>query len=156
MIFIGFTLLALFISCKKEALETDLASLQLLRGDLQLCGDGQFGNVRFSESCSFQTRETFDLAISLLHSFEYIEAEKAFVKVVYEDPDCAMAYWGVAMSIYYGLWAPPGEDVLEKGNKLLAAARDLPKSKQAAQYIEAIGAFYRDWENTDKPIRKEH
>jgi len=153
-ILISATLFIFLHSCKDNAPKPNLANLELLRGDLQLCGDGQFGDVSFSESCSFETRETFNLAISLLHSFEYIEAEKAFVHVIDTDPDCAMAYWGVAMSIYHGLWAPPEKSVLEKGIKLLAVAEKLPKSEKAAQYLEAIGAFYKDWETVDNQTRK--
>ncbi|WP_273567608.1 tetratricopeptide repeat protein [Maribacter halichondriae] len=147
--------LLLFLGCKNTKSNPDLASLDLLRGDLQLCGDGQFGEVSFSESCNYETRETFDLAISLLHSFEYIESEKAFVQVIDADPECAMAYWGVAMSIYHGLWAPPEQSVLEKGIKLLEVAEKLPKSKKAEQYLDAIGAFYKDWKTVDNQTRKE-
>ena len=141
-------------ACKDHRSKPNLASLNLISGDLQLCGDGQFGEVSFSESCTYETRETFNLAIALLHSFEYIEAEKAFVQVIDQDPECAMAYWGVAMSIYHGLWAPPSNEVLEKGSKLLSAAEELPTSKKAAQYLEAIGAFYQDWETLDNQTRK--
>lgn len=141
-------------SCKNNTPKPNLANLNLLRGDLQLCGNGQFGDVSFSESCSYETRATFNLAISLLHSFEYIEAEKAFVQVIDMDPECAMAYWGVAMSIYHGLWAPPEESVLKKGIKLLAITEKLPKSEKTTQYLESIGAFYKDWETVDNQTRK--
>ena len=151
----GLVILSFFLGCKNSSQNTDLSSLNLLRGDLQLCGNGQFGDVNFSETCSYETRKTFNLAISLLHSFEYIETEKAFVKVIDEDPDCAMAYWGVTMSIYHGLWAPPESSVLEKGVKLLAIAEKLSKSKKAEQYLNAIGAFYKDWETVDNQTRKE-
>ncbi len=142
-------------SCKKES-NSNLAlkSIELLRGDLLLCGDGKFGDVSFSEACGYQTRENFDLAISLLHSFEYEEAEKAFVQVLDKDPECAMAYWGVAMSIYHGLWAPPEESVLEKGTKILSIAEHLAKSTKAERYLEAIGAYYKDWETLDDQTRK--
>ncbi|WP_339839925.1 hypothetical protein [uncultured Maribacter sp.] len=152
---VGLLVLFFFLGCKNNKQKAELASLNLLRGELQLCGNGQFGDVSFSESCSYETRKTFNLAISLLHSFEYIEAEKAFVQVIDEDPDCAMAYWGVAMSIYHGLWAPPEPSVLKKGIKLLAIAEKLPKSKKAEQYISAIGAFYKDWLTVDNQTRKE-
>lgn len=144
-----------FLGCKNSSNKTELASLNLLRGDLQLCGNGQFGEVSFSESCNYETRETFNLAIALLHSFEYTEAEKAFVQVLDQDPGCAMAYWGVAMSIYHGLWAPPPSEVLEKGSKLLEVAAKLPKSNKAENYLEAIGAFYQDWQTVDNQTRKE-
>lgn len=151
-----FLLVLLFsLGCKDQKQNPALASLNLLRGDLQLCGNGQFGDVSFSESCSYETRDTFNLGIALLHSFEYTEAEKAFVQVIDQDSECAMAYWGVAMSIYHGLWAPPPNNVLEKGSKLLEVAAKLPKSKKAEHYLEAIGAFYQDWETVDNQTRKE-
>ncbi|CAN0591335.1 unnamed protein product, partial [Laminaria digitata] len=59
------------------------------------------------------------------------------------------------MSIYHGLWAPPSNEVLEKGSKLLDVAQKLPKSKKAGQYLDAIGAFYKDWEKVDNQTRKE-
>ncbi len=141
-------------ACKNKIAKPALGSLNLLRGELRLCGNGQFGEVSFSESCTYETRETFNLAIALLHSFEYVEAEKAFVQVIDTDPECAMAYWGVAMSIYHGLWAPPSNEVLEKGSKLLEVAKKLPKSKKAEQYLGAIGAFYQDWGTIDNQTRK--
>lgn len=147
--------LLFIISCKKKQSVPNLASLDLLRGELLLCGNSEFGEVSFSESCSYETRETFDLAVSLLHSFEYIESEKAFVNVIDKDPECAMAYWGVAMSIYHGLWAPPTQADLIKGVKLIDVAANLPKSKKAEQYLEAIGAFYNDWKSVDNQTRKE-
>jgi tetratricopeptide (TPR) repeat protein len=153
--FVLFIVFLFFLGCKNKSTNPALASLNLVRGELQLCGNGQFGDVNFSESCSYETRATFNLAIALLHSFEYIEAEKAFVQVIDQDPECAMAYWGVAMSIYHGLWAPPANEVLEKGSKLLKVAEKLPKSKKAEQYLAAIGAFYQDWDTVDNQTRKE-
>ena len=109
----------LFInSCrdKESKQERALASIDLLRGELLLCGDGQFGELKFSLSCNYETRPTFDLGMALLHSFQYTEAEKAFVKVIDADPNCPMAYWGVAMSIYHAAWFPPKEKELIKGS----------------------------------------
>ena len=130
-----------------------LDTLNLLRGEILLCGNGQFGDVSFSLSCDYDIRETFDLAISLLHSFEYAEAEKAFVQVIDADPDCAMAYWGVAMSIYHELWAPPSEKILQKGSDLLTIADALPKSERETEFLNAIGAYYSDWQTEDHKTR---
>jgi tetratricopeptide (TPR) repeat protein len=133
----------------------ELLSIDLLRGDIAFCGNPDFGELSFSLSCDFSSRETFDLAISLLHSFEYAEAEKAFVKVIDADPECAMAYWGVSMSLYHSLWAPPGPTELEKGSKLLQIAEALPKTRRAAAYIDAMNAFYNNWETVDHDTRQE-
>ena len=122
---------------KKSKPSSELLSIDLLRGDIALCGNPEFGELSFSLSCEISSRETFDLAVSLLHSFEYAEAEKAFVKVIDADPNCAMAYWGVAMSLYHSLWAPPGTSELEKGYNLLQIAEPLPKSKRSSAYLDA-------------------
>ncbi|MGI9547818.1 MAG: tetratricopeptide repeat protein [Flavobacteriaceae bacterium] len=152
---LGFALLSfLFWSCKNNKRpDQDLASIELLRGELILCSSDQFGEVSFAQSCSYETRETFDLAVSLLHSFEYEEAEKAFVQVLDADPDCAMAYWGVAMSISHSLWYQSNNSYLEKGSKLLAIAQDLPQGEREKDYLNAISTYYKDWENLDQPTR---
>ncbi|WP_299123697.1 hypothetical protein [uncultured Winogradskyella sp.] len=142
-------ILILFISaCKDKTAKQNpaLASIDLKRGELLLCSTEQFGEVSFSLDCNYEVREVFDLAISLLHSFEYAEAEKAFVKVIDADPECAMAYWGVAMSIYHSLWAAPDPEVLIKGSKLIDIAQTLPNTGITKQYIDAIGSFYKDYE----------
>lgn len=143
-------------SCKDKAPKPNpaLASIDLKRGELLLCSSEKFGEVSFSLDCNYEVRETFDLAISLLHSFEYAEAEKAFVKVVDMDPECAMAYWGITMSIYHDLWAPPTEKELQKGLQLLKIAESLPKSEIAKQYIDAIGVYYNDAESKDHHTRE--
>ncbi|MFT5846671.1 tetratricopeptide repeat protein [Psychroserpens sp.] len=149
-------LISLLFTCKDKTPEPNpaLASLDLKRGDILLCGNPEFGNVSFGLECKYDVRETFNLAISLLHSFEYAEAEKAFVKVIDADPECAMAYWGVAMSIYHELWAPPGPKELKKGTILLEIAESLPKSKRAELYLDALKVFYTDWENVDHKTRE--
>ncbi|TGV02724.1 tetratricopeptide repeat protein [Flavivirga rizhaonensis] len=147
--------LLLFSSCKNKSPKPnpELASIDFLRGELLLCGDGQFGELKFSLACNYETRETFDLAIALLHSFQYSEAEKAFVKVLDADPNCPMAYWGVAMSIYHAAWFPPSEKELIKGSKILNAAKKLSMDEKQKDYINAIDAFYINWERVDHKTR---
>ena len=130
-----------------------LASINLLRGELILCGGDQFGEVSFSLACNYETRETFDLAVSLLHSFEYEEAEKAFVQVLDADPSCAMAYWGVAMSISHSLWYQTDLSYLDKGSKLLEIANNLPTGERERDYLDAISSYYKDWDTKDKKTR---
>lgn len=147
----------LILSCKNNKTEPnpDLDKIDFLRGDLALCGGNDFGDVKFALSCKYATQETFDLAISLLHSFEYEEAEKAFVKVIDEDPNCPMAYWGVAMSIYHTIWFEPTEEVLKKGSKIIEIAQTLPKTDREQDYLDAIGAYYKDWETVDHKTRQD-
>jgi len=138
---------------KKHKPSPVLASIDFLRGELLLCGDGQFGELKFSLSCNYETRATFDLAVALLHSFQYVEAEKAFVKVIDADPNCPMAYWGVAMSIYHAAWFPPSAKDLIKGSKVLSIAKGLAMDDKQRYYINAIDAFYTDWKTIDHKTR---
>ena len=151
VLWLGVFVLIGFNGCKKKPPKPNpaLASVGLLRGDLLLCGSGQFGDVSFSLSCDYNVRAAFDLAVSLLHSFEYAEAEKAFVKVIDADPECAMAYWGVAMSMYHALWRAPDPEDLKKGTVILKLAESLPKTAKELDYLNAIGAYYTDWEKID-------
>ena len=151
-------LVCLFLSlsaCKDKTQKSNpaLASIDFLRGELLLCGDGQFGELKFSLSCNYETRSAFDLAVAMLHSFQYSEAEKAFVKVLDADPNCPMAYWGVAMSIYHAAWFPPTEKDLIKGSKIMKVAKELAMDDKQRDYINAIDAFYTDWETIDHNTR---
>ncbi len=141
------------LGCKNNKPNPALASIDFLRGELLLCGDGQFGELKFSLSCSYETRADFDLAVALLHSFQYGEAEKAFVKVIDADPNCPMAYWGVAMSIYHAAWFPPTKEDLMKGAQVLAVAKELSMDEKQRDYINTIDAFYTDWEKVDHKER---
>ncbi len=150
-----FILLICTTSCKNKAPVPNpaLASIDLLRGELILCSGDQFGEVSFALSCNYDMRETFDLAVSLLHSFEYEEAEKAFVQVIDADPECAMAYWGVAMSISYSLWYQSDNSYLEKGSKLLDIAHTIPSGEREKDYIDAISSYYKDWKTLNQNAR---
>lgn len=151
-ILISLISLILLLNCQQSN-PPEINNIKLLRGDITLCGNGEFGEVRFALECALDVQETFNLAISLLHSFEYEEAEKAFVQVIDADPDCAMAYWGVAMSNFHALWLQSGTDYLVKGAKILNASKSIDKSEKARDYINAISVFYQDWETVSHQNR---
>src|SRR5205085_3019820 len=69
-------------------------------------------------------------------------------------PDCAMGYWGIAMSHWYPLWYPPNAASLKAGSaavdKALAAKQ---KTDREGDYIAAIAAFYRDNDKVDHRTR---
>ncbi len=149
-------IVALGCQSNKEAslIKQELEAINIRRGEIALCGSNQFGQVEFGLSCEEKVRADFNLATALLHSFEYAEAEKVFAKVIDGDPNCLMAYWGVAMSNYHPLWAPPTTEELTKGSKTIKLARTLEaKSTRESQYIEAVGAIFDDWENLDHKTR---
>ena len=85
--------------------------------------DVQLGTVSFPISCTAPEQMKFERGVALLHSFWYEEAEKHFKQIEQDDPGCAMAYWGEAMSLYHGLWNRPSESDLKRGWQLVQKAK---------------------------------
>jgi len=107
----------------------------------------QFGTVHFSASCDAAALPVLTRAVAQLHSFGYEESRRSFEEVLRKDPGCAMAYWGIAMTYYHPLWAPPGAPDLAAGRAAAARAAELGgRTEREKAYIEAIGVFYRDVE----------
>ena len=114
----------------------------------------EFGSVDFAINCSPKTQVDFNRSVALLHDFWYAEAEKAFTAVATADTECAMAYWGIAMSNYHPIWAPPNPAEMEKGKAAaLKAAGMTAKSEREKDYIAAINVFYKDSDKLDHLTR---
>ncbi|HEY7647403.1 MAG TPA: hypothetical protein VID04_00240 [Methylomirabilota bacterium] len=113
----------------------------------------KLGTVHFPVSCAPAVQGDFERAVALLHSFWYEEAVKAFTAITTNDPGCAMGYWGIAMSVYYPLWAPPSPAMLQKGAAALAKARGLTATPRETDYIAAIETYYRDADKLDHRTR---
>lgn len=109
---------------------------------------GKLGTVKFPTSCDQSVQKDFERAVAMLHSFWYDESEKAFSAVAAKDSECAMAYWGVAMSLHHPLWAPASAAVLEKGSAAVTRAR--AAKKQTARERGYIDAIARVYEGDDK------
>jgi tetratricopeptide (TPR) repeat protein len=152
-------ILLLAVSCKmknKNISAEEINAINLKRGEIVICSpsDKQFGSITFNVSCSEKVKNDFNLAVALLHSFEYEEAEKVFAKIIDKEPDCAMAYWGVAMCNYHPLWAPPSQPELVKGAKAVELARKLTQTPEwELGYINAIAMFYKDADKIDHHTR---
>lgn len=114
----------------------------------------QVGRVNFPISCSPKARQVFNRAAAWLHSFEYEAAEKDFNEVIKIDPKCAMGYWGVAMSNYHPIWAPPTAAELQRGRDAVEQAKTLTaRTQRERDYIAAIEQFYKDADKVDHRTR---
>ncbi len=120
-------------------------------------GDAEnFGAVHFPSACRAEARDTFTRAVAQLHSFGYEESRRSFEEVTRLDPSCGIAYWGIAMSWYHPLWAPPGREERAAGRAAAQEAASLGgKTERENAYIQAIGIFYRDSETKDHGTRAE-
>src|SRR4026209_1282284 len=85
----------------------------------------KLGSVSFPTSCTPAVQPGFERGLALLHSFAYSASEQAFRRVADQDPKCAIAYWGMAMTHYHQLWEVPAGDELRAGAELIRKAVDL-------------------------------
>ena len=116
----------------------------------------RLGTVIFPISCSPAVKPKFERALALLHSFAYSPSEQAFRDVAGDDPDCAMAYWGIAMSLFHQLWEPPsGEQLREGANQVRRAVEIRAGTLRERQFIEALAAYYRSYETEAHAVRAE-
>jgi len=106
------------------------------------------GDVTFPISCAPETQEPFNHAVALLHHMTYSGARAEFSAIAANHPQCAMAYWGIAMTLFQPLWPTrPGADELGRGRELLSRARRMDAgSERERLYLDAASAFF---ESTD-------
>ncbi|OLQ79073.1 hypothetical protein BIT28_14655 [Photobacterium proteolyticum] len=105
---------------------------------------GRLGKVDFPTSCNEENQPMLDQGLALLHHMTYVKARSTFEAVIEKDPDCAMAYWGVAMSIVHPLWSdPPNEENFAKGLAMVEKAKVKgTKTRREVAYIQAINSYY--------------
>ncbi len=114
------------------------------------------GHVHMDTSCARAVGAKFDRALALLHNFWYLRALEGFRQVSSDDPQCAMAYWGAAMTYNHPFWdAPSATDetvawgLVQEG---LAAKKMSPREKL---YLAAVAALFKDGGAGPKAARDE-
>jgi len=115
----------------------------------------KLGKVSFLISCESAVQNQFNRGVALLHSFAYTAAEQAFQDVAEEDPRCAMAHWGVAMTYFHQLWEPHIEPAtLSTAQKEIQQAQQIGTvSERERQYIHALSLLYQDAATIPYPTR---
>lgn len=104
----------------------------------------RLGHVEFPISCAASVQSEFSTGVAYLHSFQYSQAMKSFEDVSKRDPKCAMAYWGLAMSLYHELWDFPDAAALKRGHDYAQTAEQIGgATPREREYIAAIADFYR-------------
>jgi hypothetical protein len=120
----------------------------------------KLGTVDFVVSCAAPVRPKFQRAVALLHSFAYEESELAFREVLAADPACAMAHWGIAMTLFHPVWAAanptaaPSAAELARGlEEAEKAATPGPPTARERDYVAAVKAFYAGSDHLDHLAR---
>ena len=123
-------------------------------GGAEAAGDGRLGQVHFPTSCAPGVQQSFEKGVALLHSFQYAAADQAFKQVAEQDPNCAIAYWGQAMTLWHALWERPDAATIKTGHEELKKATDLNTGNPRERaYIAAAAAFYQNDPKLDYDAR---
>lgn len=101
------------------------------------------GTVRVPGSCTATADVHLGRGLALLHNMTYEEAEAAFAAAVDADSNCAMAYWGQAMTVVHPLWSdPPSQKRFEAGSAMLERARAHAETALELAYVQALAGYY--------------
>jgi tetratricopeptide (TPR) repeat protein len=107
--------------------------------------------VDFPISCNATVQADFNHAVALLHHMTYPQARAAFRNIATRDPGCAMAQWGIAMTLFQPLWPtrPSAADLHLGWDAVQKAEALTPPTAREQAFIEAVAAFFRDPDATD-------
>ena len=113
------------------------------------------GTVHFPVSCSPEAQQAFEHGLALLHHMTYPQARESFLQVATLDPKCAMAHWGVAMTLFQPLWPTrPGPEARQRGwDELQAAEKLAAPTDRERQYIATAEAFFAEPASEDYWLR---
>ena len=101
--------------------------------------DQRFGTVHFATSCNETAQRRFDRGMRYQHSFWYQQSKEIFEDVLKADPECAIAYWGIALSLLYNPHAPPPASNLPLGLAAIQKGKAVgAKTQRERDYIDAL------------------
>jgi tetratricopeptide (TPR) repeat protein len=109
------------------------------------------GTVHFPVTCHRAAQREFDRGAALLHHMTYPQARAAFEEAARADPRCAMAQWGIAMTLFQPLWPTrPTPAELRRGWDAVVRARALgAPTERERLFVDAAAAFFQDPASTD-------
>ena len=109
----------------------------------------RLGPVHFATSCSPAVQPLFNTAVTELHSFAFPAAISHFSAVLQQDPKCAIAEWGIALSEWGNPFVAGAKSAaqLQRGLAAVQRARNIGAAiPRERDYINAIARLY---EHTD-------
>src|ERR1700760_2238313 len=117
--------------------------------------DEKLGKLSFPTSCDPKVQAEFERGVAMIHSYWFLIARRTFEEVLRQDPDCAMAYWGIAIDLLNNVFvAPPSRADAEAAWAALEKARAIgAKTERERDWIEALSVYYRDHDKTPVNVR---
>jgi tetratricopeptide (TPR) repeat protein len=112
--------------------------------------DEKLGKLTFPTSCDPKVQADFERGVAMIHSYWFVYARKTFEGVLQQDPNCAIAYWGIALDFLgNSLATTPTRAEAEAGWAALEKAHAIgAKTELERDWIDALSAYYRDHDKT--------
>jgi tetratricopeptide (TPR) repeat protein len=130
------------------------AAVSLAQPAFAQTDDTKLGTVHFETSCKGDAQKHFDHAMLYQHSFWYRASQMAFEDVLKADPECGIAYWGIALSLLWNPHVPTPAKNLAEGAAAIAKGKSVgAKSQRERDYIDSLGVMYADFEKVDHRTR---
>lgn len=107
--------------------------------------DGRsLGSVSFVNSCASVAQPFLRRGLALMHHMTFEDALEAFKLAQSLDSECAMAFWGAAMTHLHPLWPDSlSLEAQDEGKRWIAQARKAANSSERElAYIDVIAAYY--------------
>ena len=116
--------------------------------------DSKLGKVHFETSCTPEAQKLFDQAMLYQHSFWYRASQKVFEDVLKADPECGIAYWGIALSLLLNPHVAPPAKNLAEGAAAIAKGKSVgAKTERERDYIDALAVMYTEYDKVDHRTR---
>ena len=116
--------------------------------------DQKLGKVHFATTCNEVAQRRFDRAMRYQHSFWYAESREIYEEAIKADPGCAIAYWGIALSLLNNPHGAIPAPNLPLGLAAIEKAKEAgAKSERERDYIDALTAMYVDYDKIPQAAR---
>ena len=124
-------------------------------GQVKTHSGHRMGIVDFRASCTEPAQAKFNEALALLHHMTYPQARQAFEQATATDARCAMAHWGIAVTLFQPLWPTrPKPDELKRGWEAVIKAKEIqPPTERERLFVEAAEAFFLEPQSNDYWLR---
>jgi tetratricopeptide (TPR) repeat protein len=108
--------------------------------------EAELGAVSFETSCKPQVTADISRGVALLHSFWHDEARNRFERATAADPDCAMAWWGLALARFHLYSDTPTDAELTAAREALTkAGAAKEKTAREAGYVRALQPLFNGY-----------
>ena len=110
------------------------------------------GVLDFPNSGAAEAQDAFSRGVMLLHSFEFDDANNAFLEAQEIDPGFAMAIWGEALTFNHPLWAQQDREAALNTLAKLGPRGSLKVTEREQRYLDAVAILYGEGRKEQRDV----